>query len=346
MARRKHSSRLIGLDWGSTSLRAYLLDDQEIQAERVLPLGILPLGVRVKEHPTETSEIFQQAFEQACGDWLQQSDAPVLISGMAGSAQGWHETPYLQVPLDISLLGSNLVQCDTATGRSIHFVPGLIQRTGLVDVLRGEETQVAGILDKSETSLSEPELLIGLPGTHSKWVSTVGQRIRHFETFMTGEVYAALCAHTILARTMRHGSETAWSAFDRGVNVAASAAGKAGVLSNIFSVRTLGLTNALLPEEQSDYLSGLLIGHELIGLLKLWQEQGECIHLEQMSIVLIGEDSLCARYRRALKIHGCDNVRIAADATPQGLWQVAAQAGLVASAPPLSQDQIGRPAQC
>ncbi|MGC8035481.1 2-dehydro-3-deoxygalactonokinase, partial [Salmonella enterica] len=83
----------------------------------------------------------------------------------------------------------------------------------------------------------------------------------HFDTFMTGEVYGALCGHTILGRTMQKTEVADDEAFLRGAGVARTAQGKSGVLSNIFSSRTLGLTGELAAEAQPDYLSGLLIGH-------------------------------------------------------------------------------------
>ena len=53
-------------------------------------------------------------------------------------------------------------------------------------------------------------LLIGLPGTHSKWVGARNGQVTHFDTFMTGEVYAALRGHTILGRTMSDAAAPTW----------------------------------------------------------------------------------------------------------------------------------------
>src|SRR5262249_49070945 len=113
------------------------------------------------------------------------------------------------------------------------------------------------------------EVWIGLPGTHAKWVRVRDRRIVQFRTFMTGEVFAALCEHTILGRTMRRAATPDLAAFDRGVAVARSGEARAGILSTMFSTRTLGLVGALAPEAQADYLSGLLIGHEIAALAEL-----------------------------------------------------------------------------
>jgi 2-dehydro-3-deoxygalactonokinase len=141
---------------------------------------------------------------------------------------------------------------------------------------------------------------------------------------MTGEGFAALCAHTILGRTMRPAAEPDLDAFDRGVAVARSPDGRLGVLSTVFSARTLGLVGALAAEAQADYLSGLLIGHEVAALDQLGERREP--------IVLVGDAALCEHFRRALAASGHAPAVIAARATERGLWRIAVAAGLVAEA--------------
>jgi 2-dehydro-3-deoxygalactonokinase len=308
-------ARLIALDWGTTSLRAYLLGDSGTTLEeRSLPLGIMRLHEEIEKSTARVSEVFERAFEQACGDWAGSLPAvPIVAAGMVGSVNGWREAPYLSVPFDLGRLGAELTPVRTARGNLIHIVPGLLQTAALGNVMRGEETQVLGALTACDLVKCERDYLFGLPGTHSKWIRVFGRYIRHFETFMTGEVYSALCAHTILGRGMRFGSQPDLLAFDRGVQVAGSAAGKAGILSSIFSVRTLGIMGGLSPE----------------GLSRLHGEQPPLAKVLSEAIVLVGEDSLCARYLRALKLYGHKDVQIVANATQRGLWEIALQAGLI-----------------
>jgi 2-dehydro-3-deoxygalactonokinase len=162
--------------------------------------------------------------------------------------------------------------------------------------------------------------LIGLPGSHSKWVEVVDGCITHFDTFMTGELFAVLSKHSLLGRTQQSAEQFQADAFDRGVHVALSADGQRGVLSTLFSARTLGLTGELAPDQQPDYLSGLLIGHELAGL------PGAAKH---KPIILVGAAPLCARYQRALSLCGFAHVSLAQEATERGLWQLALAAGLL-----------------
>jgi len=311
-------AQLIALDWGTTSLRAYRFDGHgQVVEARQLPSGIL----RVAAEGGATAG-FERAFEQACGDWGGAPASPIIACGMIGSAQGWREAPYLEVPASTGDLGRALTEVETASGAVLHIIPGLIARGPLPEVMRGEETQVAGALEgEAVPTRAGADLWIGLPGSHSKWVRVRDRRIVAFHTFMTGEVFAALCAHTLLGRTMRPPVTPDLHAFDRGVAVARSPEARAGVLSTIFSTRTLGLVGALPAEAQADYLSGLLVGYE-IAALEYLGERGE-------PIVLVGTDDLCQRYRRALAALGHAPVTIASGATERGLWRVARAAGLV-----------------
>ncbi|MNK38893.1 2-keto-3-deoxy-galactonokinase [compost metagenome] len=148
---------------------------------------------------------------------------------------------------------------------------------------------------------------------------------------MTGEVYAALRGHTILGRTMADATSADMAAFERGVNVAGAPAGRAGVLSTIFSTRALGLTGELAPQSQADYLSGLLIGHEIAALADMLRQQGELPR-----IVLCGDPVLCQRYILAMRHYGLGTPEQAQNATERGLWHLAVCGGLVASPTPIS----------
>lgn len=329
-------TQLIALDWGTSSLRAYRLGaDAQVLEMRSLPWGVmkLPRVARPENSGGYATAGFELAFEEACGDWLRAApQAAVIAAGMVGSRQGWCEAPYLSVPIAVDRIGTTLSTVRTRGGQTVHIVPGLIENSALPNVMRGEETQVIGALSMLDFSNTPSEILIGLPGSHSKWVQVRRQHdaknhIEHFHTFMTGEVYAALCEHTILGRSMEAGDVDGdhGAAFDRGVLVAQTPAGRAGVLSTIFSARTLGLTGVLDGAAQREYLSGLLIGHEIAALQALLAEQAH----QAAHILLVGEAALCARYTRALRAYGLDQVQTAAQATERGLWKLAMSAGLL-----------------
>ncbi|MCE1193777.1 MAG: 2-dehydro-3-deoxygalactonokinase [Acidovorax sp.] len=328
------ATRLIALDWGTSALRAFRLGGSgEVLETRHRPWGILSLPPAADGMADPApGAAFERALQRICGDWLAANPGlPLLACGMVGSAQGWREAAYLPTPASLDALGHGLVQVARPGGAPLHIVPGLLQQGMLPNVMRGEETQVLGVLAGLALPADAP-VLIGLPGTHSKWVLARGGRIEQFHTFMTGEVFAALRGHTILGKTMQTAAVPDDIAFARGLDVARGSDAALGLLSHLFSTRTLGLTGALAPAAQADYLSGLLIGHEVAGLARA-QQQGAAT---PQRLVLCGEPDLCRRYAMALQAYGFATPAIATQATAPGLWQIALAAGLVSAGATLS----------
>jgi 2-dehydro-3-deoxygalactonokinase len=297
---------LLGLDWGSTRLRAYRFDGAGGVAEaRALPWGSrqLPAGG------------FAEAFAQAVEGWPR---VPVLACGMVGSRGGWREVPYLDTPCRLDALGGSLTALDAPDGRTVHIVPGLRDPAG-PDVIRGEETQVAGVLAQTPALAGDVRLL--MPGTHSKWVRVGDGAVAGFTTVMTGELFALLRGHSVLGAGLPEGGSDE-EAFARGV-AAAKASGSAGGLSRLFSARALMLEGALAPASVADFLSGLLIGDELrMALAAGWAAPGTPVQL-------VGEDALCARYLQAAPAFGVTLQPTSGAVVAAGLWQVAATAGLL-----------------
>ncbi|MFT4189937.1 MAG: 2-dehydro-3-deoxygalactonokinase [Comamonas sp.] len=312
------ATALIGLDWGTSSLRAFRFDAQgKVGERRHAPHGITQL-------PAAGPAGFEQALAAIAGDWLEAAPAaPLLACGMVGSAQGWREARYVAVPADPVRVAAELAEVSLGGGgRRLLIVPGLMEAGDLPNVMRGEETQIAGALALRAVG---PDGLIGLPGSHSKWARIERGGVAAFDTYMTGEIYAALSQHTLLARTLRRSDDFDAAAFERGLETAQSEAGRRGPLSTVFSVRTLGLTGVLTAEAQADYLSGLLIGHEVGSVCRTLGAQAR-----GQSWSLIGDEPLCRRYRLALAHAGVADVRWIAEATEAGLWAMARAAGLVA----------------
>jgi 2-dehydro-3-deoxygalactonokinase len=299
----RRSANLVALDWGTSSLRAYLLGESgRIVDRRAEPWGILQLPDRD----------FRTAFDRITADWSSaQGPLPAIASGMIGSAQGWIEAPYIDVPAGPEQLARRLA---AVPGTQLYIVPGIAQRGSSPDVMRGEETQIVGAL-AAEPSLADS--LVVLPGTHSKWVHLAGGRVREFTTYMTGELFAVLRAHSILGRLAPAGVGDVGSdpgAFERGVLAAQRSAGGLGPL--LFAARASVLVGDLPAESSLEFLSGLLIGDELRAELAS----------SQRPAALIGDPALCARYAAALELLGIDGVLALDDAAPAGLWAIAQHA--------------------
>lgn len=327
-------TRLVALDWGTSSLRAFRLGASgQVLEQRSRPWGIMNLPpAHAGEADAQPGAAFERALQDTCSDWLAAlPSVPLLACGMVGSAQGWREAKYLDAPTSLDDLTRGLTVVQRGNAPPLHIVPGLLQRAGLPNVMRGEETQVLGVLGDAAL-VGQGPLLVGLPGTHSKWVVAQKDgtrcRIQRFHTFMTGEVFAALRGHTILGKTMQPPAEPDDAGFAQGLQVARGSDADLGLLSHIFSTRTLGLTGALPAAAQADYLSGILIGHEIAGLARVHPPTSAAPH----QLVLCGEPDLCRRYALALQAYGFAPPTIAAQATVTGLWQIAQAAGLVTTA--------------
>jgi 2-dehydro-3-deoxygalactonokinase len=305
------SRGLIGLDWGTSSLRAYRIDGDG----RVIETVMAARGVLQVEPGG-----FDAVLAEVAGRWLADAPGvPILAAGMIGSRQGWVEVPYARCPIAPQALAEALHPVPTARGR-VWIVPGLVCEGAFPDVLRGEETQILGAVHEHPTAGT-----FLLPGTHSKWVPVRDGRIERFATFMTGELFAVLRQHSILGRLMDGEADDA-AAFARGVGQGLDPdPGAGGLLHRLFSVRTLPLRDLLPPAGVASYLSGLLIGSELreaMGSLGL--------HPGGPAPVLVGGDALVARYVAALALAGLPATRAPADAAARGLYQLAGTAGLLA----------------
>jgi 2-dehydro-3-deoxygalactonokinase len=313
---------LLALDWGTSSLRAFLIDGKAgIVAQRASGHGIQNL-------PAPGVAGFEQAFADLCGDWLRERpDLPVVAGGMVGSAQGWVEAPYVPCPADVSQLARQAGRVTAGDGRLIQIAPGVIfdPADAPPDVMRGEEIQIAGAL--AESPALAGRACVVMPGTHSKWVEVDQSRITRFDTYMTGEVFAVMTRHSILGRLMTEeapDAATGDAAFAAGVE-AARQSRPGDLLHQLFAARTLGLTHRLPAAALRDYLSGLLIGQELTSGLGRLAAAGE----DMPPIVLIGDVALSQRYVKALELFEVAPAALLGNTAPRGLFHFAVAAGLV-----------------
>jgi 2-dehydro-3-deoxygalactonokinase len=309
----KTQPSLIGLDWGTSSLRAFLMRDGGVVEIRSSSHGVQALA-------DAGAAAFDRAFTAIAGDWLRVWPAlPVVACGMVGSAQGWREASYVSCPADMRALAAGGVTVASSAGPDILIAPGVLfdPPGGTPDVMRGEETQVAGALLQEPAWSSHSRMV--LPGTHSKWVRVEEGRIVDLATYLTGEMFAVLKSHSVLGRLMQTNSADA-QAFEQGVQAARER--PADLLHHVFAARTLGLTVRLPHASLADYLSGLLIGHELMSALA---RDGDA-----SSLVLVGEPALCERYAAALRLLGRSPDAVLGNTAPAGLWALARAAEKIA----------------
>ncbi|MBB4050588.1 2-dehydro-3-deoxygalactonokinase [Devosia subaequoris] len=274
----------VGVDWGTSNLRAW-------------GIGESGAVVASAESDQGMSKLSRDQFPEALGAALAQMPLPqgpldVVICGMAGARQGWLEAPYLEAPTELGALGQGAVRPDMPDERfRVSILPGVCQRQGGENVMRGEETQLLGLASLH----TEYTGLVCMPGTHSKWARLEGTRIEHFSTAMTGEMFALLKTQSVLRHSLNgplDGPEQ-----DEGF-VAGARDGlddPAALLGQLFTVRAASLLSDKAPDWCAGYLSGLLIGTEIAA------NRNE---IGTDPVPLIGSDKLCALYMRVLHMAG------------------------------------------
>lgn len=276
---------LLGIDWGTSNRRAYLLDEN---------------GKLVRQHDDD-SGILKVAGDfkaslAALLETLALDRADVVMSGMVGSRSGWREAPYLEVSSPLSRLPESMIEIDSGLpGVRCRIAPGYsyVDTHGLPDVMRGEETQIFGAMQ-----LGAPDGWFLLPGTHSKWVRVNGGIIGEIVTFMTGELYGLMSRQGTLSKVISDSQASVPEAFEAGLQAA-----RRGAFTHMaFCCRALVVTDRMPPEHTASFLSGLLIGTELHDIVQ--RTSGGNAASAGAPVQIIGSSSLATRYRNALESSG------------------------------------------
>lgn len=266
-------------DWGTSRLRLFLCARDGAVLERREGPGIAEAGARAAE-----------IFAGLTTDW--DKALPALLSGMVGSTIGWREAAYRACPAAPDAIADAALRFEYG-GRQIAIVPGLscTNASGLFDVMRGEETQLLGAL-RLKPELARGRHLFCQPGTHAKWVLVEDGAVIRFQTALSGELFALLSQHSVLARGAGAPSTT-HAAFAEGVRAARN---EAGLLHLLFSTRSRQLSGEIAKAEAASYLSGLIVGAEIEAAIRLFAPQGD--------VGLICTPALAAAYQAALQTHG------------------------------------------
>lgn len=281
----------IAVDWGTSHLRVWAMKGGRSIASKSSDNGMNTLP----------KQDFEGALLDLVEPWLGEAPVPVIACGMVGSRQGWAEAPYRSVPCE-PLAGAGIPVTTADARLSVTLIPGLRQDDP-ADVMRGEETQVAGYL----ASVPGFDGVLCLPGTHSKWVQVSAGEVVSFRTFMTGELFD-LAAHQSV---LRHSVGTGWddAAFADAVNDALSR--PQALAARLFTIRAENLLFDLDPDTGRARLSGYLIGAELAAARPFWLGQ---------PVAIIGAEGVADAYGRALALQGVEAVRAdAGDMTRAGL---------------------------
>ncbi|MCX8953552.1 2-dehydro-3-deoxygalactonokinase [Ruegeria sp. NA] len=265
----------IAADWGTSHLRVWAM-----QGATVLDCAQSDKGMARIE-----ADSFQTALLDLVENWLKDGPIDVIACGMVGARQGWVEAPYSTVPSQP--LPQVPVRVPSTDPRIRAFViPGLKQLTP-PDVMRGEETQIAGFLGTRQNW----DGVLCLPGTHTKWVQVSAGEIVSFRTLMTGELFDLLSAQSVL----RHSIGEGWDEDAFADAVADTLSKPEQLAARLFGLRAADLLHDQDKDIARARLSGLLIGAELAATRPYWLGQ---------QLAIIGADAVSRVYAAALRQQG------------------------------------------
>lgn len=281
MSRAADPGAFVGVNWGSTNFRAYLIDASgAVIDEYAAPAGVVGLD----------RNAMASRMNQLVAHWP--GRGPIYASGMIGSNVGWMQVPYVEAPAGAADLAKAAVEARIGDA-SLHIVPGIActrSFDGAPDVLRGEEVELMGL-----AAMRPTDGWVALPGTHTKWARLERGRVIEFFTSMSGEIFDRLTEKGLLASIVEREASDG-PEFLRGV-----AAGRARRLSlgtTLFGARAQVMRSALSKSDAASYIRGLLIGAEIADASAVYPTLGGAV------IPLIGNGPLCRLYASALRTAG------------------------------------------
>lgn len=249
----------LAMDMGTSNTRLWLCEKK-----RIIDLKQAPFGA--KSGKLEGKSILFQRVRDLINELLltnkiskEQIDC-IITSGMSGSEIGLCEVPHIDLPSDAYKEANNLsiTVIPEITDIPFWFAPGVKQTLNgcLSDIMRGEETEVFGILPY--LPLNTPATII-LPGTHNKIirVSETGEII-NFRTTLSGELLDMIINNSILSGSVSHKFVISETDVLRGASYACSN----GLNAAIFHIRVMA-KNGVSSDQLSSFLYGAVLGEDI-----------------------------------------------------------------------------------
>jgi 2-dehydro-3-deoxygalactonokinase len=275
-------------DWGTTHLRLYLCDHRGAVLESKTGEGVGSLHGNA-----------ERVFSSLVEGWEKHhGKLPAVLCGMAGSTIGWREVPYVACPARLDSIAAKSLRFESG-GRVIAIAPGLFcqNRLQAPDMMRGEETQILGAL-RSDPDLTAGRHLLCMPGTHTKWVSLKDGVVEQFQTALAGELFDILRRYSILANGDSMTENARGGEFARALSQTRKFP-DADLVHLLFEVRSRQLRGELKHQDAAAYLSGLIIGQDVSGIKRLFQDGSPDVR----KVIVIGSSKLSELYAQALKVH-------------------------------------------
>lgn len=287
------SKSFIAIDWGSSNLRAFHINDGTVINSISLEKGVKRINSK-EEYPQIIKDIIKS--------FNIDDTTPVILSGMVGGAAGWKDTPYTSCPFNLKNISNQLIPISEKSNinNPIYHYSGLSfleEFSGKSGVMRGEEVQLIGAL-----TMDNYDLVI-LPGTHSKWVNIDHNKtatITSFSTIMTGELFELLLNNSLLGADANKTTFTKVG-FQQGIEVADK---NSNIIEALFLTRSQLLLEKMTADDSASFLSGLLISNEIKNKLTALKQANK--------IALTGPSKLNDLYNQVLNYYKIDNIQFLA----------------------------------
>lgn len=272
MLKYPYSMNIVTIDAGTTNTRSSLWIDGKLAAKVQVEVGVRDTAINGNNQALKHAVRDTINGALAKGGVAAEDVALTLASGMITSALGLLEVPHLPAPAGMRELAAGMVEVSMPEvfSQPIWLVPGVrnhkepvgLHNVEAMDMMRGEETEVVGLL--ARLNLDGRALLI-MPGSHTKLVSVDEQRrICGCATTIAGELLQAITQHTLITQTLE--GEFAQTLVPQMVLAGAAAAQRTGLARACFSIRTLGLFTDSERNDRANFLLGAVLSGDLLTL--------------------------------------------------------------------------------
>lgn len=307
-----YSQLIVAIDCGTTNSRIYVVDEngnviskvsQEIGARDVSIHGdkqVLKYGLR---------ELFDRALREA-GTSTAEIHC-ILSSGVITSEIGLVELPHLWAPCSIDTLAANITLVKDLDvfppSIPVYFVRGIknfydpskisMRDVWTLDFIRGEETQVAGLLENRGVKL--PVIIIIL-SSHTKLIPIDGEkRILGSFTTLSGQLYNAVLKETVVGKSVRSEDDfddTSYLNPDV-IDMAHDVVMGSGLQRGLLCVRLLDILVHTRWYDRKLFTEALFAAEDMSTLHQAWEH----MDLYGTSFIIIGAKRRCLIYEHLLK---------------------------------------------
>jgi 2-dehydro-3-deoxygalactonokinase len=299
------------IDCGTTNTRVYIVDENA----NVISRTSQKVGVR-DTAISGSNQILKEGIHEVFNRALNETEIKaseircILSSGVITSEIGLLEIPHLVAPCNITVLADNLTpfQDESVFPKSIpvYLVPGIrnpfdtktasIKDVGVLDSMRGEETQIAGLINSPEIKLP---CIFTMLSSHTKYIPIdENKNILGGVTTLSGQLYETLLQESVVGKSIKKEDDFDDSNyFDPDiVNIAKHEVMDFGFLRGLMSVRFLDILLHNPWYERKLFTESILAAEDMRALRQIQTVFG----LESSNFILIGKPRRCKIYEHLI----------------------------------------------